>query len=214
MFKVLRNLLGELSSQDVIQKREAHYEKYFGCAPKIYHSTNEVFPHIDIYHFEPAGERAFHTLITGGMADYRQPKNGSAPRRVELMLYVAEFQWWAANLLKLVAEYPAENQTFFAAYHTIPMGSALTSSSEISAFLLVPPSAEDFSRLSFSVGGDQVEYLACIPITNTEHIFAQEVGSQQLHEKLKESNLLIHRDDNRKSILDYKSLIEIFPCWI
>jgi Suppressor of fused protein (SUFU) len=202
MLKLFRNLFAQSPSPKVIEKREKLYEQYFGATPKIYHSTNKVFPHIDVYHFEPTQERPFHTLITGGMAEYRQPVD-EGPTRLELLIYVRTFQWWAANLLKMVAEYPAQYQTFFAAYHTIPMGYRLTDTAEISAFLLAPTEIEDSSRLSFAIEGESVDYLACVPITMIEHAFAREVSSKQLHQRLKEANLLIHADDERRSSIDY-----------
>jgi hypothetical protein len=203
MLKLFRNLLARSPSPKVIGARETLYGQYFAASPKIYHSTNKVFPHIDVYHFEPTQERPFHTLITGGMANYRQPTD-EGPARVELLIYVKEFEWWAANLLKMIAEFPAQNETFFAAYHTVPIGYRLTETAEISAFLLAPAEMEDSSRLSFSIEDDAVGYLVCVPITMIEHAFAREVSSEQLHQKLKQANVIVHANDERRSILDYK----------
>jgi hypothetical protein len=69
VLKHLRNLFSRAPSPAVIQAREDLYTRYFGAAPEINHSTNRVFPHIDLYHFEPTPARPFHTLITGGMAE-------------------------------------------------------------------------------------------------------------------------------------------------
>jgi hypothetical protein len=204
MLRILRNLFSRPPSPKVITEREGLYAGYFGRAPEIYHSTNKVFPHIDVYHFEPTEGRPFHTLITGGMAEYRQPvHDAAAPERLELMIYIKTFQQWAANLLKIVAEYPAQNETFFAGYHTVPFGCRLTETAEISAFLLTPAESEDLSRLAFSVEAEPVDYLTCVPITMIEHAFAREVGSEDLHRRLEQANLLIHADDERRSIVDY-----------
>ena len=62
---------------------------------------------------------------------------------------------------------------------------------------------EDLTRLSFSVDGEPVDYLTCIPITIVEHAFAREVDSEELHRRLKEADLLIHADDERRAIVDY-----------
>lgn len=202
MLKLLRNLFARSPSSKVMGEREALYEGYFGVPPKIYHSANKVFPHIDVYHFQPTQDRPFHTLITGGMAEYRQPVDENSAR-LELLIYVKTFRWWAANLLKMIAEHPAQNQTFFAAYHTVPMGYRLTETAEISAFLLAPAEMEDSSRLSFSIEGEPVDYLVCAPITMIEHAFAREVSSEQLHQRLKKADAIIHTDDERRSIVDY-----------
>jgi Suppressor of fused protein (SUFU) len=153
MLRLLRNLFAPAPSPEVIGERERRYESYFGAPPKVYHSKNKVFPHIDVYHF--------------------------------------------------FAEYPAQYQTFFDAFHTVPIGSRLTDTAEISAFLLAPAELEDLSRLSFSVEAEPVDYLVLVPITMTEHAFAREVGSEELHQLLKDSGLIIHGDDERRSIVDY-----------
>lgn len=202
MLKFFRNLFAPSPSPKRIEERETLYERYFGASPKIYHSSNKVFPHIDVYHFEPTPKRPFHTLITGGMADYRQSVD-EMHTRLELLIYVKTFQWWAANLLKVIAEYPAQNQTYLAAYHTIPIGYKLTETAEISAFLLAPAEMEDTSRLSFHIDEESVDYLVCVPITMAEHAFAREVGAEPLHEHLKEANAIIHTDDERRSVVDY-----------
>jgi hypothetical protein len=191
MFKILKNLFARAPSPEVIKAREDLYTQYWGATPEINHSTNRVFPHIDVYHFSPTPARPFHTLITGGMAEYQQPVDEElAPRRLELMI-------------QILAEYPAQNATFFAPYHTIPMGYRLTDTSEISAFMLAPPENEDLDKLSIAVDGEPVHYLLAIPITMTEHAYAREVSTDDLYQRLKQANLLVHADDGRQSVLDY-----------
>ncbi len=136
------------------------------------------------------------------MAEYRQPVN-EGPTRLELMIYVRTFEWWGANLLKVIAEYPAQNETFFAAYHTVPIGCRLTDTAEIIAFLLAPAETEDLSRLSISFESEPVDYLVCVPITMIEYAFAREVSSEQIYERLKQADAFIHTDDERRSLVNY-----------
>jgi hypothetical protein len=203
MLRILRNLFSRPPSPGVIEAREELYARYFEATPQINHSTNKVFPHVDVYHFEPTETRPFHTLITGGMAEYRQPVGDPVPKRLELMIYTQTFQYWALNLLKILAEYPAQNETYFAPRHTIPIGYRLSETSEISAFLLATPENEELTKLSFDLDGDPVEYLLVIPITMIEHAYAREVDTEDLYRRLKEVNLLIHADDERRSVLEY-----------
>jgi hypothetical protein len=207
MLRILRNLFSRAPSPAVIQAREELYRRCFGATPEINHSTNRVFPHIDIYRFEPTPARPFHTLITGGMAEYQQPvEEDSLPRRLELLMYLQPFQVWALNLLKGMAEYPAQQGVAFARWHTVPIGYRLTDTSEISAFLLAPLDTEDLSRLSFDGYDDPVEYLLAVPLTMTEHAYAREVGSEELYQRLKQADLLVHRDDHRPPVLEYEPL--------
>ncbi|MEX0715892.1 MAG: suppressor of fused domain protein [Planctomycetaceae bacterium] len=204
MLRILRNLFSSAPSPSRIEEREQVYQRFFGVPPAIFHSTDRGFPHIDVYHFEPTEARSFHTLITGGMAEYRQPGDEArAPRRLELMMYLQRREQWAVNSLKVMAEYPARYDTFFDAFHTLPMGATIAENSEISAFLLATPENEGLIGLEFDVEGDSVEYLLAIPITAAEHAFAVDVGSDVLYGRLKETNLLIHADAERRSIVDH-----------
>jgi hypothetical protein len=204
MIRILRNLFSSSPSPQVIEKREDLYKSYWGATPEINHSTNRVFPHVDVYHFAPTRTRPYHVLITGGMAEYQQPVDQAlAPRRLELMIYIQTFQFWALNMLKILAEYPAQHGTSFAQFYTIPIGYRLNDASEISALMLAPPETEDLAKLSFDLYEDPVDYLLAIPITMTEHAYAREVGSEDLYRRLKQANLLVHVDDGRQSVLDY-----------
>lgn len=201
MLKILRNLLALSSHPRIIDAREILYKRCFNESPQIYHSTDCVFPHVDVYHFAPSEHRPYHTLITGGMAQYRQPVDGLfAPLRLELLLHTVYFRCWEANLLKLLAEFPFQNETYFSAYQTVPIGSRLTKTSEITAFLLAPET-EMVGLLAFEIDAEVVEYLTCVPITMSEHAFAREFGGEELYLRLKGANLLIHEDDGRRSIV-------------
>jgi hypothetical protein len=201
MLKRLRNFFAHSSHPKVIEAREALYKQVFNESPQTYHSTDCVFPHVDVYHFSPVVNRPYHTLITGGMAHYRQAVNGpTAPLRLELLMHTGHFRYWEANLLKLLAEFPSQNKTYFTVYQTVPIGNRLTNTSQISAFLLTPET-EIGGRLAFEIDSERVEYLLCVPITMSEHAFAREFGGEELYSRLKHANLLIHEDDERRSIV-------------
>jgi Suppressor of fused protein (SUFU) len=121
-------------------------------------------------------------------------------------MYLQPFQVWALNLLKVLAEYPAQQGAAFARYHTVPIGYRLTDASEISAFLLAPPDMEELSRLAFDGYDGPVDYLLIVPITMTEHAYAREVGSEDLYQRLKQADLLVHRDAHRLSAIEYEPL--------
>ena len=123
MLRILRNLFAPAPSARIIKAREETYIRHFGAEPTVYHSTNWVFPHVDIYVFAPTAVRPWYALVTGGMAEYQQPvADNAAPVRVELILQVGTITPTAVNLLKMLAEYPARFDTFLAKYHTVPLG--------------------------------------------------------------------------------------------
>lgn len=184
----------------MVKQRELLYTGCFGSSPSIYHSTDRMYPHVDIYHFAPFNSRSYHVLITGGMADYCQPVDvANYPARIELLICISQFRWWTANLLKILGEFPAQNKTFLAAYHTVPIGYNLTETSQISAFLLAP----EFGCLSeakLTVENAIVEYFRCLPITWDELEYARKYGGEELFAKLVSKELLVHKDDERKSV--------------
>ena len=52
------------NNQEAIELREKHYEQFLGPMNNdMYHSTDNKSPHIDIYQFEPHGDRDYWTLI-------------------------------------------------------------------------------------------------------------------------------------------------------
>jgi hypothetical protein len=206
LLRIVRNLLGPAPSPRVIKSREEVYIRNFGAGPSIYHSTNWVFPHVDIYDFAPATTRPFHVLITGGMAEYRQPvEEAAGPSRVELILQIKVVRPEALNRLKMLAEYPARFDASFGNYHTVPIGEAWSEGSQINAILLAPVHDELASGLAFELEEDAVRYLLAVPITADEYSYAVEVDSVDLFRRLGESNLLVHSDDFRHSVVDYTS---------
>lgn len=135
----------DLEIKEAINIRESHYEKYFGpMSNSVMHSTDNKFPHIDIYQFPPNSERNYWTLITGGMSDCRQNFPKDKPEyisnRAEIIMYVSEPQGWMFNVLKGLAEMPSEDNTFLHWWHTVPNGMPMTATpSLLTNFFFLPP---------------------------------------------------------------------------
>src|SRR5262249_53240268 len=150
--------------------------------------VDHVFPHVDVYDFPPTAERPWHTLITGGMGDYRQPSTSEyLPRRVELILRIRNFSLVHCAALKLLAEYPARCETLFGFFHTIAIGEAWGEGSSIRAVMFVFPDEADGKGLACAVNGEPLDYLMAIPITATEQEYAKEVDPRALYEMLREA---------------------------
>jgi hypothetical protein len=204
---MLKRLFGAIISSspdpDVIRAREGAYQDAFGSNVQILHSTDRKIPHIDVYVFPPSHVRDYTVLVTGGMSDVAMqiPTGAAGPANIELILGIGQHQHWASNLLKIAAEYPSAQGTFFAAHHTLPFGGELGEGSSLSAFLFIeprilPPTLSDWVHRDPRVG-----FLQVVPITTEEHAFAVSKGSEELETLLAKAGFLIMRDANRPSVV-------------
>lgn len=204
MFKRLLNFLTPYRPDlGFIKAREEAYERAFGVKAQILHSTDHKSPHVDLYVFPPAGQRDFVAIVTGGMSDLPMPvPDGSAAEaHVELIMGIAQHQHWATNLLKLVAEYPFDQGTFYDMHHTVPFGGELGDGSCLSAFLFVRPRILPEGLAQFEFEGRRIGFLQAVPITTAEHQFAVAQGSDKLEALLERQGYLITRNPNRPSVV-------------
>ncbi len=122
--------------------------------PSTQHLHERYSPdiHIDLLHYAPSGQRDFHYLLTSGVSDRPAMEDGQAvdAPRIELAMALPAHwdvsaqgfedpaTWEPLRLLKAIARYGAENGTFLAKYHSIPLGNAPLLS-PFAAVLLMPP---------------------------------------------------------------------------
>lgn len=186
-----------------IKAREEAYERAFGVQAQILHSTDHEAPHIDLYVFPPAGQRDFVAIVTGGMSDLPMPvpEGRAADAHVELVMGMGQHQHWATNLLKLVAEYPFDQGTFYDVHHTVPFGGELGDGSSLSAFLFVQPRFLPENLARFEFDGRRIRFLQAVAITTVEHQFAIAEGSDKLEALLEKHGYLITREPIGRSVV-------------
>lgn len=186
-----------------IEAREEAYERAFGIQAQILHSIDRKTPHIDLYVFPPAGQRDFVAVVTGGMSDLPMavPEDSMAAPYIELVMGLGRHEHWATNLLKLAAEYPFAQGTFFDVHHTLGFGVELGEGSSLSAFLFVEPRFVPDDLLQFEFGGRRIRFLQAVAITTAEHRFAMTEGSVKLEALLAQRDFLITRDPKRPSVV-------------
>ena len=187
----------------LIKAREEAYERAFSVQAQILHSTDHKAPHVDLYLFPPAGQRDFVAVVTGGMSDLPMPvpDGGPAEVNIELIMGIGEHQHWATNLLKVVAEYPFDQGTFYDVHHTVPFGGELGDGSTLSAFLFVRPRFLPVRLAQFELDGRRIGFLQAVAITTAEHQFAVAEGSDKLEALLEKHGYLITQDANRQSVV-------------
>jgi hypothetical protein len=190
-----------------IEAREAHYEQFFGpITQPIMHATDGQDPHVDVYQFEPAADRPYWVLITGGMSDRRQcvpPEfTDHVARRTEILLHAAEPKPWMFHVLKGVAEMPFEERTFLHWWHTVPNGRPMTAEpSELTNFLFLPPYYEGADFDTFQLDGERVDFLWLVPITDGELSYKLTHGAEALEMLFEEARLSPVIDEQRLSLV-------------
>jgi hypothetical protein len=190
-----------------LEAREIHYESFFGPITRpVTHSTDVKQVHIDVYEFEPTRGREYWTLVTSGMSDERQlnPEDCAegVSTRAEILMYASKPEGWMFSVLKGLAEMPFEDQTFLHWWHTVPNGMPMTAKpSLLTSFFFLPPYLEPHDFTGLKLGGDRVDFLWMIPITEAERRFAVDHGSSELAKKFEEVNLAPVVKESRESVI-------------
>jgi hypothetical protein len=180
----------EESTLELTEAREKAYEQMFGEPESVYHEMLPLVPHIDVYRYSPSENRRFYTLVTGGMSDL--PMNspealGSECRRAELVFYASEGRDEYQELLRCLAHFPHDNNTWLHWGHTMPNGSPpepLFGSRSLNSFFfmasIVRPDSELGQSLVFQ--GDPVHLVWCVPVSSAECELKLEHGADALYD--------------------------------
>ena len=195
------------STQELVELREKSYDSIFGKSDLVYHEIMPMVPHIDIFKYPPTAERPFYTFITSGMSDIPMtlPKELSSEyRRIELVLYTSEDKPEFSEMLRRLAHFPHDNQTWLHWGHTMPNGTPaelLFDSSCLDSFFFIPsivrPDSELGKRLIWQ--GEPIHLVWCVPISTAECNYKLEKGSNAIYDLFDKFDHPIAFSSNRKS---------------
>lgn len=190
--------------------REKMFNDNFGSAPRVYHETVPVLPHIDVLQYPPGhNDRDFWTLVTSGMSDRRMtfPK-GFTPEcpRAELIFYCAEPRPEYLELLRILAHFPHDNASSFLPGDTMPNGNPpgpLFGNGPLDTILFAPTvtSPDDTISRKLRIESDPVDLLWVIPITSPECRLKLEKGFDALLDIFLEKQLPVVFTGNRGSFI-------------
>ncbi len=177
--------LAYASSEDV-ELIEEHIEKYIGKIDMVWHELISDLVHLDVHHVKPTPERNFHTLVTTGMSDRPMTAPEAFPdfKYAELLItlpaewkvddesFKDEKNYWIVRLLKSLARFPHEYETWFWWGHTIPNGDPpkpFHESTNLAGAILAPPItlSQDFLTLECSPD-KKVHFFSVIPLYQEE----------------------------------------------
>ncbi len=172
------------------EDRERIYSELLGDSDTVFHELLPLIPHIDVYRFPPNGKRDFFTFVTGGMSDlpmHALPELGTDYRRAELVFYSTENRDDYAELLRRMAHFVHDNNTWLHWGHTMPNGQPpepLFNTNNLDTLFFMPTIVNPDSTLGgkLRIESEPVNLLWCVPITTAECQLKLDAGTDALYD--------------------------------
>lgn len=197
----------------------AHIEKHIGKVDFVFHELISALVHIDVHIVYPTPARNFYTLVTSGMSD--RPMNIPSPEVKdweygEVMLCLPpewkideeslkdEKNYWPIRMLKFIARFPHEYNSWVSFGHTIPNGNPpnpLADNVGFCGVLLDVPvtTGKEFPLLQLE--DKRILFYALIPLFEDEMNFKLQEGNDALLELFDQHNVTELVNVNRRSVV-------------
>jgi len=199
----------------------SHIEKYFGNDFFVLDEDKSTLVHLDVNVVLPSRGRPFYTLLTSGMSDRKmRVRRGVADSSLAELCLCLPKEWpinrhdmkwatpeffWPISALKRVARYPHLHGTWLSQGHTIGSiehPNRLDPEGRFVGLLLLEPLT--FPRGADRVpteDGEEIRYLAAIPLLQPELTFKLKFGTDALEKQLTASNVTELLDAHRHSVI-------------
>ncbi len=194
------------STAAYMEERERIYTERFGPSDVVFHEMLPRAPHIDVYRFPPSGEANFYTYVTGGMSDLAMnspAELGAEFRRAELVFYTEDEREEYAEVLRWLAHFVHDNNTWLHWGHTMPNGQPpepIFGTEDLDTFLFTPsPDPEVGEELK--IESDPVHLVRLMPISTAECQLKLDQGVDALYSLLDANNISLVFSSNRKSVV-------------
>lgn len=207
-----------IGDEQSIEQISAHIEKHVGPVAEVFHELVSDLVHIDVHIVNPTADRNYYTLITSGMSDRPMHAPAKFPdlQYAELMLclppswkldqqsFKDDRNYWPIRMLKVLARFPHEYQTWLWASHTVPTGDPPTPFAENTdlccALLLIPALFEEsFQTLKLSKK-KTIHFLSVVPLYREEMDFKLKKGLDPLIDRLDSAGVTELLDIQRKNV--------------
>jgi hypothetical protein len=196
----------------------SHIAKHIGEPSLVFHELVSDLVHIDVHLVPPRPERDFYTLVTSGMS----AKSMKAPEGMEEMAYAelliclppdwplkqADFKdennYWPVRLLKMLARFPHEYDSWLSFAHTLPNGDPPEPYAPATKFccaMLAPPvlAPQDFFELKIS-SEMSIHFFAILPLYPEEVELKLRKGADELFDRFDKHQISELVDVNRKNV--------------
>lgn len=204
-----KSIAPEMYSEDKIDIIEKHIEHYYGNFEFVFHEKVSPDIHVDICLIPPSEECNWYTLVTMGMGAHlmnvpNQLKEDQL-ERAELVICLPEYwkldkehlkdeKWyWPIRLLKELARFPGENNTWLGWGHTVSYDGPLSYTTELCASILInPPCGNVGGNTCTLPDGEEVNFYQVIPLYRDELEYKLKNGTQKLLDKMNDNILLVN----------------------
>lgn len=204
-----KSIAPEMYSEDEIDIIEKHIEHYYGNFEFVFHEKVSPDIHVDICLIPPSEECNWYTLVTMGMGAHlmnvpNQLKEEQL-KRAELVICLPEYwkldkehlkdeKWyWPIRLLKELARFPGENNTWLGWGHTVSYDGPLSYTTELCASILInPPCGNVGGNTCTLPDGEEVNFYQVIPLYGDELEYKLKNGTQKLLDKMNDNILLVN----------------------
>lgn len=187
-----------------------HMEGVFpGREISVLHEIMSELVHIDVYLMHPSEREPFYVLFTGGMSDLAMTlPEDLLPQyqhleRAEVMIFLpadwnirgiggvaadtAQRDYWPVGLLKSLARFPHEYDTWLGHGHSMPNGEDYTPYDESTALCgVVLTGLRDDIGLMSARDGTPVNFYMAVPVYREEMEYKLEHGADALLDKIVE----------------------------
>lgn len=189
---------GTFYTEEEMQAVHDHIDTHIGASSFVIHEPISPDIHVDIVVIPPTPERNYYTLVTMGMGAHRmkvpQELTTSFTPRAELLITLPP-EWeltpeslqherwnWPLRWLKIIARMPGYTNSWLAPTHTFggETPEPLTEGSELTSFIIVPPTLPEQACTATLPGGDKVSFYQIFPLYAEELNHALRHGSSQL----------------------------------
>ena len=191
----------EVYTEEEMEAVEGHIEQYFGKVENVFHELVSPDIHVDICVVPPSEERDYCTLVTMGMGAHRMnvPEELAEYKleRAELAIALPadwkldqesmkDEKWdWPIRLLKGLARFPIECETWLGCGHTMDNEEPFAGNTKLCASILIEPqNAEDGSEVCVLPGGEEVNFYQVIPLYEDELNYKLEHDADALLDKM------------------------------
>ena len=197
-----------------------HIEKYIGEIEYVLHELVSPLVHIDVHVIKPIPERNFYTFVTSGMSEMAMILEDGSEKYAEVFIclpsdwkigeeeFEDENNYWPIRLLKSIARFPHEEETWVGYGHTIQFSDPIepyASNNKFIGSILLPPISFDGEFCLLNYDNHIIEFYLIIPLYEEEMKLKIENGSESLITGFNQIQLNEVVDIKRKNItLDLK----------
>ena len=202
--EILDNSIRTFHGNDVYSPEEMETfamqaERTFGKIRRVFHEKNSPDMHIDVYIIEPTERYPALRLLTCGMGarvmEIEEEFREVCPDRLELMIDLPtdwplemeslrdERNFWPIRILKILARFPWDNETWLGFGHAIPWPEPFAENTKLTGVLLGLPAVNTLEESEIEVSpGKKVQIFQVIPIYQEEMDYKVENDADKLFE--------------------------------